>query len=36
MTNNDNKQKLQENIGEALGLKMAAQKAIINIDQKIC
>jgi len=34
MTNNDNKQKPQEKIGEALGLKMAAQKAVEKLGSK--
>jgi hypothetical protein len=34
MTNNDNKQKLQEKIGKALGLRMAAQKAVEKLGSK--
>jgi hypothetical protein len=34
MTNNDNKQKLQEKIGKALGLKMGAQKAVEKLGSK--
>jgi hypothetical protein len=34
MTSNDSKQKLQEKIGEALGLEMAAQKAVEELSSK--
>jgi hypothetical protein len=34
MTSNDSKQKLQEKIGEALGLEMAAQKAVEELGSK--
>jgi hypothetical protein len=34
MTNNDNKQKVEEKIGEALGLEMAAQKAVEELGSK--
>ena len=34
MTSNDNKQKLEEKIGEALGLEMAAQKAVEELASK--
>ena len=34
MTSNDNKQKIEEKIGEALGLEMAAQKAVEELGSK--
>jgi hypothetical protein len=34
MTTNDNKQKVEEKIGEALGLEMAAQKAVEELGSK--
>jgi hypothetical protein len=34
MTSNDNKQKIEEKIGEALGLEMAAQKAVEELSSK--
>ena len=34
MTNNDNKEKVEEKIGEALGLEMAAQKAVEELGSK--
>src|ERR1043165_5231730 len=34
MTSEDSKQKLQEKIGEALGLEMAAQKAVEELSSK--
>ena len=34
MTTNDNKQKVEEKIGEALGLEMAAQKAVEELSSK--
>jgi ferritin-like metal-binding protein YciE len=34
MTSNDNKQKIEEKIGEALGLEMAAQKAVEDLGSK--
>ena len=34
MSSEDSKQKLQEKIGEALGLEMAAQKAVEELDSK--
>ena len=34
MTTNDNKQKVEEKIGEALGLEMAAQKAVDQLGSK--
>ena len=34
MTSNDSKQKLEEKIGEALGLEMAAQKAVEELSSK--
>src|ERR671932_2334167 len=34
MTTNDNKQKIEEKIGEALGLEMAAQKAVEELVSK--
>ena len=34
MTSNDNKQKIEEKIGEALGLEMAAQKAVEELASK--
>jgi hypothetical protein len=34
MTSNDNKQKIEEKVGEALGLEMAAQKAVEELGSK--
>ena len=34
MTNNDNKEKVEEKIGEALGLEMAAQKVVEELGSK--
>ena len=34
MTSNDDKQKIEEKIGEALGLEMAAQKAVEELSSK--
>jgi hypothetical protein len=34
MTSNDNKQKIEKKIGEALGLEMAAQKAVEELSSK--
>ena len=33
MTSNDNKQKIEKKIGEALGLEMAAQKAVEELSR---
>src|ERR1044071_3918465 len=34
MTSNDNKQKIEKKIGEAIGLEMAAQKAVEELSSK--